>query len=109
MLDHFHVQAGDIPVVICRGSIVLRNPTIQQVADCLGLNPTIDRTTVSDLVIIGAGPAGLGAAVYAASEGLSVVMIEANAPGGQAGTSSRIEKYLGVPLRISRPEPAACR
>ena len=107
MLDQFHVQAGDIPVVICRGTIVLRNPTIQQVADCLGLNPTIDRTTVSDLVIIGAGPAGLGAAVYAASEGLNVVMLEANAPGGQAGTSSRIENYLGFPLGISGQELAA--
>ena len=107
MLDQFHVRAGDIPVVICRGSVVLRNPTIQQVADCLGLNPTIDRTTISDLVIIGAGPAGLGAAVYAASEGLSVVMLEANAPGGQAGTSSRIENYLGFPLGISGQELAA--
>jgi thioredoxin reductase (NADPH) len=107
VLDQFHVSAGDIPVVICRGTIVLRNPTIQQVADCLGLNPTIDRTTVSDLVIIGAGPAGLGAAVYAASEGLNVVMIEANAPGGQAGTSSRIENYLGFPLGISGQELAA--
>ena len=107
MLDQFHVKAGDIPVVICRGTIVLRNPTIQQVADCLGLNPAIDRTAVCDLVIIGAGPAGLGAAVYAASEGLNVVMIEANAPGGQAGTSSRIENYLGFPLGISGQELAA--
>ena len=93
--------------MICRGSIVLRNPTIQQVADCLGLNPTIDRTAICDVVIIGAGPAGLGAAVYAASEGLNVVMIEANAPGGQAGTSSRIENYLGFPLGISGHELAA--
>src|SRR2546422_2977315 len=107
MLDQFQVKAGDIPVVICRGTLVLRNPTIQQVADCLGLNPTIDRTTVSDLVIIGAGPAGLRAAVYAASEGLRGVMIEANAPGGQAGTSSRIENYLGFPLGISGQELAA--
>jgi thioredoxin reductase (NADPH) len=107
MLDQFKVSAGDIPVVICRGRIVLRNPTIQQVADCLGFNPTIDRTTINDVVIIGAGPAGLGAAVYAASEGLNVVMIEANAPGGQAGTSSRIENYLGFPLGISGQELAA--
>jgi len=71
------------------------------------LNPKIDRTAVCDLVIIGAGPAGLGAAVYAASEGLTVVMIEANAPGGQAGTSSRIENYLGFPLGISGQELAA--
>ena len=107
MLDQFQVKAGDIPVVICRGTLVLRNPTIQQVADCLGLNPKIDRTAVCDLVIIGAGPAGLGAAVYGASEGLNVVMIEANAPGGQAGTSSRIENYLGFPLGISGQELAA--
>jgi thioredoxin reductase (NADPH) len=107
MLDQFQIKAGDIPVVICRGTVVLRNPTIQQVADCLGLNPSIDRTAVCDLVIIGAGPAGLGAAVYAASEGLNVVMIEANAPGGQAGTSSRIENYLGFPLGISGQELAA--
>ena len=107
MLDQFHISAGDIPVVICRGTLVLRNPTIQQVADCLGLNPTIDRTAISDIVIIGAGPAGLGAAVYAASEGLSVVIVEANAPGGQAGTSSRIENYLGFPLGISGQELAA--
>ena len=89
MLDQFQVKAGDIPVVICRGTLVLRNPTIQQVADCLGLNPKIDRTAVCDLVIIGAGPAGLGAAVYAASEGLNVVMIEGNAPGGQARSEER--------------------
>jgi len=107
MLDQFQVKAGDVPVVICRGTLVLRNPTIQQVADCLGLNPKIDRTAVCDLVIIGAGPAGLGAAVYAASEGLNVVMIEGNAPGGQAGTSSRIENYLGFPLGISGQELAA--
>ncbi len=107
MLDQFQIKAGDIPVVICRGTLVLRNPTVQQVAECLGLNPTIDRTAVCDLVIIGAGPAGLGAAVYAASEGLKVVMIEANAPGGQAGTSSRIENYLGFPLGISGQELAA--
>jgi len=106
MLDQFHIKPGDVPVVICRCTIVLRNPTIQQVADCLGLNPTIDRTAVCDVVIIGAGPAGLGAAVYAASEGLKVVMIEANAPGGQAGTSSRIENYLGFPLGISGQELA---
>ncbi len=106
MLDQFQVKAGDVPVVICRGTLVLRNPTIQQVADCLGLNPKIDRTAVCDLVIIGAGPAGLGAAVYAASEGLNVVMIEGNAPGGQAGTSSRIENYLGFPLGISGQELA---
>src|SRR6266576_2320401 len=107
LLDRFHLTADDVPVVICRGKTVLKNPTIQRLADCLGLNPTLDRTQIWDIVIIGAGPAGLGAAVYAASEGLKVVMVEANAPGGQAGTSSRIENYLGFPLGISGQELAA--
>src|SRR6266581_4272024 len=107
LLDRFHLTADDVPVVICRGKTVLKNPTIQQLADCLGLNPTLDRTQIWDVVIIGAGPAGLGAAVYAASEGLNVVVVEANAPGGQAGTSSKIENYLGFPLGISGQELAA--
>src|SRR6266571_2767 len=106
LLDHFHLSAHDVPVVICRGTTVLKNPTIQRLADCLGLNPTLDRTQIWDVVIIGAGPAGLGAAVYAASEGLNVVVVEANAPGGQAGTSSKIENYLGFPLGISGQELA---
>jgi len=107
LLDRFHLTLADIPVVICRGSLVLKNPTVEKLADCLGLNPTLDRTQIWDLVIIGAGPAGLGAAVYAASEGLNVVVVEANAPGGQAGTSSKIENYLGFPLGISGQELAA--
>jgi thioredoxin reductase (NADPH) len=107
LLDRFHLSAADIPVVICRGSVVLKNPTVEKLADCLGLNPTLDRAQVWDVVIIGAGPAGLGAAVYAASEGLNVVVVEANAPGGQAGTSSKIENYLGFPLGISGQELAA--
>lgn len=106
LLDQFQLSAAAVPVVICRGTIVLKNPTIQELADCLGLNPALDRMKLWDVVIIGAGPAGLGAAVYAASEGLSVVVVEANAPGGQAGTSSRIENYLGFPLGISGQELA---
>ena len=106
LLDQFHLSAKDVPVVICRGKTVLKNPTIQQLADCLGLNPTLDRTQIWDVVIIGAGPAGLGAAVYAASEGLNAVIVEATAPGGQAGTSSKIENYLGFPLGISGQELA---
>jgi len=106
LLDRFHLTAEDVPVVICRGSLVLKNPTVEKLADCLGLNPTLDRAQVWDVVIIGAGPAGLGAAVYAASEGLNVLVIEANAPGGQAGTSSKIENYLGFPLGISGQELA---
>ena len=107
LLDRFNLTPEDVPVVICRGKNVLKNPTIQQLANCLGLNPTLDRTQIWDVVIIGAGPAGLGAGVYAASEGLNAVIIEANAPGGQAGTSSRIENYLGFPLGISGQELAA--
>ncbi|MGH7616047.1 MAG: NAD(P)/FAD-dependent oxidoreductase, partial [Gemmatimonadaceae bacterium] len=79
----------------------------QELADCLGLNESIDRTTIRDVVVIGAGPSGLAAAVYAASEGLDVLVLEASAPGGQAGTSSRIENYLGFPTGISGQELAA--
>src|SRR5262249_9023348 len=85
LLDRFHVQASEIPVVICHGRNVLRNPTYQKLADCLGFNANIDRTHVRDVIILGAGPAGLAAAVYAASEGLDVLVIETHAPGGQAG------------------------
>src|SRR3954470_1841942 len=101
VLDRFQVGVAEIPVVICRGSSVLRNPTNARVADCLGFNEEIDRTRVSDLVIVGAGPAGLAAAVYGASEGLDVLVLESNLPGGQAGSSSRIENYLGFPTGIS--------
>ncbi len=107
LLDHFHVAVADIPVVICRGELVLRNPTNQQIADCLGFNDAIDQTQVRDLVIIGAGPSGLAAAVYGASEGLDVLVLEATSPGGQAGSSSRIENYLGFPTGITGQELAA--
>jgi thioredoxin reductase (NADPH) len=101
LLDHFHVTAADVPVVICRSDVVLRNPTIQEIADCLGFNQPLDQTQIRDVVIVGAGPAGLAAAVYAASEGLDVLVLETNAPGGQAGSSSKIENYLGFPTGIS--------
>jgi thioredoxin reductase (NADPH) len=101
LLDRFHVSAADVPVLICRGEVVLRNPTNQQIADCLGYNDAIDQTQIRDVVIVGAGPAGLAAAVYAASEGLDVLVLETNAPGGQAGSSSKIENYLGFPTGIS--------
>lgn len=104
LLDRFHVSAADVPVLICRGDAVLRNPSNQQIAECLGFNETIDQTHVRDLVIVGAGPAGLAAAVYGASEGLDVLVLESNAPGGQAGSSSRIENYLGFPTGISGQE-----
>jgi len=107
LLDGFHIAASDRPVVICRGQLVLRNPTNQQIADCLGFNQTIDQTHMRDLVIIGAGPSGLAAAVYGASEGLDVLVLETSSPGGQAGSSSRIENYLGFPTGISGQELAA--
>jgi thioredoxin reductase (NADPH) len=101
LLERFHVGVEEIPVLIGRCGRVFRNPSIAQVADFLQMNPAIDDTRVYDLVVVGAGPAGLAAAVYASSEGLDVLVIESNAPGGQAGTSSRIENYLGFPTGIS--------
>ena len=101
MLDRFNVGVADTPVVICRGQAVMRNPSNSQIADCLGFNEEIDQRRVGDIVIVGAGPAGLAAAVYGASEGLDVIVLESNAPGGQAGSSSRIENYLGFPTGIS--------
>ncbi len=100
MLDSFGVTASDIPVFICRGERVLKKPTIAEAGECLGLS-RVNEAQVRDLVVIGAGPAGLAAAVYGASEGLDVLVIETNAPGGQAGSSSRIENYLGFPIGIS--------
>ena len=101
LLDRFQINAADVPVVICRGAVVLRNPTNQQIAHCLGFNEAIDQTQIHDVVIVGAGPAGLAAAVYGASEGLDVLVLETSAPGGQAGSSSKIENYLGFPTGIS--------
>ena len=101
LLARFDVEPAQLPVVICRGEAVLKNPTNQEIADCLGFNKGIDHTHLRDVVIVGAGPAGLAAAVYAASEGLDVLVIEASSPGGQAGTSSKIENYLGFPTGIS--------
>src|SRR5258708_2636424 len=106
LLDRFEVTPSEIPVVICSGRSVLRNPSNQELADCLGFNTTIDESQVRDLIIVGAGPAGLAAAVYAGSEGLDVLMIETTAPGGQAGSSSKIENYLGFPTGISSQELA---
>jgi thioredoxin reductase (NADPH) len=101
LLDRFHVSADDIPVVLCRGETMLKNPSNGELAACLGMNPQIDDAKVRDMVVIGAGPAGLAAAVYGASEGLDVLVIETSAPGGQAGSSSKIENYLGFPTGIS--------
>ncbi len=106
LLDRFGVRVQDIPVLLCRGENVLRNPSNSDIAKCLGFNESIDQLPVRDVVIAGAGPAGLAAAVYAASEGLSALLMEVNAPGGQAGSSSKIENYLGFPTGVSGQELA---
>ena len=105
-LEGFGVGVDDVPVLICSGSQVLKKPTIEEVADCLGLS-RLSRDVVRDVVVIGAGPAGLAAAVYGASEGLDVLVLEATAPGGQAGSSSRIENYLGFPTGVSGQDLAS--
>lgn len=106
LLDRFGVSSRDVPIVICNQERVLRNPSTREVAQALGFNANIDESQVRDLIIVGAGPAGLAAAVYAASEGLDVLAIERAAPGGQAGSSSRIENYLGFPTGLSGQELA---
>ena len=101
LLDRFHVDRAEVPVLICRGAAVLKRPSNQEIADRLGFNARIDKNHLRDVVIVGGGPAGLAAAVYAASEGLDALVIEASSPGGQAGSSSNIENYLGFPTGIS--------
>jgi thioredoxin reductase (NADPH) len=100
-LDRFSIAVSEIPIVICDGTTVLRNPSTSQLADRLGLNDNIDNSRLHDLIVVGAGPAGLAAAVYAASEGLDILLIESHAPGGQASASSKIENYLGFPTGVS--------
>jgi thioredoxin reductase (NADPH) len=107
LLDRFQVGLDEVPVVLCRGERVLKNPTNEAVADCFGWNAQLDPAALRDLVVVGAGPAGLAAAVYAASEGLGVLVLETDAPGGQAGTSSKIENYLGFPTGITGQALAA--
>jgi thioredoxin reductase (NADPH) len=104
LLDHFSITPDQIPVTICNGRDILRNPSIQQLADCLGLNANVDQTAIRDVIIVGGGPSGLAAAVYAASEGLDALLLETLNLGGQAGSSSKIENYLGFPTGISGQE-----
>jgi thioredoxin reductase (NADPH) len=101
VLDRFNVAEEDIPVVICRGELVLRRPTNTQIAECLGFNEAIDQAQLRDVIVVGSGPAGLAAAVYAASEGLDVLILESDLPGGQAASSSKIENFFGFPTGIS--------
>jgi len=106
LLDRFNVDISEVPVLICQGATVLRNPSNSAIAAYLGFNDAIEQTQLRDMVVVGAGPSGLAAAVFGASEGLDVLVIEANAPGGQAGSSSKIENYLGFPLGITGQELA---
>ena len=107
LLEHFHIGPAEIPVMMCRDrDRAMRNPSNAEVAAALGLSGAPDDGHVHDLVVVGAGPSGLAAAVYGASEGLDVLVLETSAPGGQAGTSSRIENYLGFPMGISGQELA---
>ncbi len=100
-LECFHITPDQLPVVISPNERAYRNPTIADLAEGLGLTETFDSARIYDVVIAGAGPAGLAAAVYGASEGLDTIVLEGVAPGGQAGTSSKIENYLGFPTGIS--------
>ena len=106
LLERFGIPLAEIPVLICRDQSPLRNPSNSEVARCLGFNAEIDGTRIHDVIVVGAGPSGLAAAVYAASEGLDVLVLEGIAPGGQAGSSSRIENYLGFPMGITGQELA---
>ncbi len=101
LIERFHIDAHELPIVVCPNGELLRNPSEVQLARCIGLVKPIDPQTIYDVVIVGAGPAGLAASVYAASEGLSVLVLDCRAFGGQAGASTRIENYLGFPTGIS--------
>jgi thioredoxin reductase (NADPH) len=101
LIERFHVDPGQLPIVLCPGGQLLRNPSENELARCIGLVGPIDPNRVYDVAIVGAGPAGLAAAVYAASEGLSVLVLDCRAFGGQAGASARIENYLGFPTGIT--------
>src|SRR6185436_11757244 len=105
LLKRLDVKEGDTPVVAFGRKLLLRNPSNRKLAEAIGLRQPLEKS-VYDLVVVGAGPAGLAAAVYAASEGLSTVVLERSAPGGQAGRSMRIENYLGFPMGITGAELA---
>ena len=101
LIERFHVTEGELPIVLCPSGKLLRRPSENELARCIGLVGPIDQDKLYDVAIVGAGPAGLAAAVYAASEGLQVLVLDSRAFGGQAGASARIENYLGFPTGIS--------
>src|SRR5262249_30859674 len=101
LIERFHVDPGQLPIVLCPDGQLLRNPTEVELGRCIRLVRPIDPKRVYDVAVVGAGPAGLAAAVYAGSEGLSVLVLDCRAFGGQAGASARIENYLGFPTGIT--------
>ncbi|MFA9217716.1 MAG: NAD(P)/FAD-dependent oxidoreductase, partial [Sphingomonadaceae bacterium] len=101
LYELYQPSAADLPLVVCPDGTLRRNPSTVELGRCLGLLPELDSDVVWDVIVVGAGPAGLATAVYAASEGLSVLILETRAYGGQAGASARIENYLGFPTGIS--------
>src|SRR5216684_5541509 len=101
LLDRFHVGVNEVPMIVCQGGHVLKNPSVEALSSALGLTAQLDPQEVREVVIVGGGPAGLAAAVYGASEGLDLLVLESTAPGGQAGTSSKIENFWGFPTGIS--------
>src|SRR5246127_1828333 len=101
LIERFHIEAHELPIVLCPNGELLRNPSDVELARCIGLVKPIDPDKIYDVVIVGAGPAGLAASVYAGSEGLSVLTLDSRAFGGQAGASMRIENYLGFPTGIT--------
>jgi len=101
LIERFHIDPGQLPVVLCPDGQLLRNPSEIELARCIQLVGPIDPERVYDVAVVGAGPAGLAAAVYAGSEGLSVLVLDCRAFGGQAGASARIENYLGFPTGIA--------
>jgi thioredoxin reductase (NADPH) len=101
LIERFNIGTGHLPIVLCPGGQLLRNPGDVELARCIGLVGPIDPSRTFDVAVIGAGPAGLATAVYAGSEGLSVLVLDCRAFGGQAGASARIENYLGFPTGIS--------
>jgi thioredoxin reductase (NADPH) len=101
LIERFHIDSRELPIVLCPNGQLLRNPSDVELAHCIGLVQPIDPDKIYDVVIVGAGPAGLAASVYAGSEGLSVLALDCRAFGGQAGASARIENYLGFPTGIT--------
>ncbi|WP_332854698.1 FAD-dependent oxidoreductase [Duganella sp. S19_KUP01_CR8] len=101
LMAHYQPKPEELPLVVCPDGVVKKNPTVVDIGRCLGMLPEIDSEKVWDVIVVGAGPAGLATAVYAASEGLSVLALETRAYGGQAAASARIENYLGFPTGVS--------